>query len=425
MQESLFKILSRDERQEEGRVKWIKNKCVGCLEYPTGTGKTRTALKCLKSVVSKYQHLRILVVVPTENLKEQWIPQLDDWGLGLNSEVQIINTVVKRRWKADILVLDECHRYNSDTFKEVFNRVDYKYVLGLTATFERLDEKHAIMMKYCPVVDKITTEEALANGWISDFKEYQVLIDVDDIDVYKQYNKEFTEHFEFFNFDFNLAMSCVGPKGFINRAKLRDEMCPRGTDEQRKQVFKNITYHATAFMRVIQKRKAFINNHPKKIELTRKIIEARPNAKIITFSNNVKMAESIGVGMVYTGKDSKKKSRMTLEEFSLRPTGVINSCAKLNEGADIAGLSVAIVLGRDSSETKSIQRRGRVVRKEGDKMAEIFNLVIDQTVETKWFQNSHSSTEYITIDEQGLDDVLEGREPQPYVKKIKDFTFRF
>lgn len=93
--------------------------------------------------------------------------------------------------------------------------------------------------------------------------------------------------------------------------------------------------------------------------------------------------------------------------------------------ADIKGLSVAIVLGRDSSETKSIQRRGRVVRKEGDKMAEIFNLVIDQTVETKWFQNSHTSTEYITIDEQGLDDVLEGREPQPYVKKIKDFTFRF
>jgi superfamily II DNA or RNA helicase len=161
-------------------------------------------------------------------------------------------------------------------------------------------------------------------------------------------------------------------------------MCPNGSEEQRKQVFKNITYHATAFMRVIQKRKAFINNHPKKIELARKIIEARQNAKIITFSNNVSMAEAIGVGSVYTGKDSKKKGRTTLEEFNQQPSGVINSCAKLNEGADLKGLSVAIVLGRDSSETKSIQRRGRVVRKEGDKMAEIFNLVVDQTVETKW-----------------------------------------
>jgi superfamily II DNA or RNA helicase len=425
MQESLFKILSRDERQEEGRIKWIKNKCVGTLVYPTGTGKTRTALKCLRSVLSKYPQLRVLVVVPTENLKEQWEPQLDEWGIGLNSEVQIINTVIKRHWQTDILVLDECHRYSSDTFKEVFNKVKYKYVLGLTATFERLDEKHIIMEKYCPVIDKITTEEALVNGWISDFKEYQVLIDVDDIDVYKQYNKEFTEHFEFFNFDFNKAMSCVGPKGFINRAKLRDEMCPKGSEEQRKQVFKNITYHATAFMRVIQKRKAFINNHVRKLELAREIIAARPNAKIITFSNNVSMAESIGIGSVYTGKDSKKKGRATLEEFNLQPYGVINSCAKLNEGADIRGLSVAIILGSDSSETKSIQRRGRVVRKEGDKMAEVFNLVINDTVETKWFTNSHSGSEYITIDEKGLKDVLEGKEPKPYIKKIKDFTFRF
>ncbi|MBF1218667.1 MAG: hypothetical protein HXM16_01050, partial [Fusobacterium periodonticum] len=58
--------------------------------------------------------------------------------------------------------------------------------------------------KYCPVIDKITVQEALLNGWVSKFKEYLVLIDVDDIDKYKQLNKEFTSHFEFFNFDFGI-----------------------------------------------------------------------------------------------------------------------------------------------------------------------------------------------------------------------------
>ena len=29
---------SKDERQEEARVKWIKNKCKGCLVFPTGVG---------------------------------------------------------------------------------------------------------------------------------------------------------------------------------------------------------------------------------------------------------------------------------------------------------------------------------------------------------------------------------------------------
>ena len=32
-----------------------------------------------------------------------------------------------------------------------------------------------------------TVEEALKNGWISEYKEYQVLIDVDDIDTYNDY----------------------------------------------------------------------------------------------------------------------------------------------------------------------------------------------------------------------------------------------
>lgn len=67
----------------------------------------------------------------------------------------------------------------------------------------------------------------------------------------------------------------------------------------------------------------------------------------------------------------------------------------------------------------------RCIRFEKDKTAEIFNLVINQTVELEWFRNGHPNNDYITIDEQGLEDVLAGREPKPYVKHIKDFTFRY
>ena len=392
MPEMLFKQQTRDERQEEARVKWIKSKCKGTFEFATGFGKTWTAIKCIKSVLNKYRDLRVLVVVPTDNLRIQWIQHLDNNQLSLNSSVQIVNTVIKRKWKCDILIIDEAHRYASDTFQEIFNTVEYRYILGLTATFERLDGKHEIIAKYCPVIDRVTTE-----------------------------------HFEFFNYDFGLAMSMIGKDGFRNRAKYRDAICkPGASEEERKHAFRMITIHAIGFIRTIQQRKAFINNHPKKLEIARKIIEARPGAKIITFSSNVKMAESIGYGVVYTGKNSsKKKNRITLEEFERQESGVINSCVKLNEGADIKGLSVAIILGLDSSETKSIQRRGRTIRKEGDKLAEIFNIVIDQTIETKWFANSHKNSPFITIDENGLDAVLRGDEPKPYVKKIKDFTFRY
>lgn len=418
-------MYSRTERQQEGIKKWLKNKAIGSLVYCTGVGKTFTAIIGIKTLMKRFPDLKVLIVVPTLGLYEQWVQHIDTHQLSFNCTVKVINSVIKEQSTYDLLVLDECHRYNSTEFSKIFQAVTYTYILGLTATFERLDGKEVIMQQHCPPVDTITLEQALLFGWVSEFKEYLVLIDVPDIEEYQEYNKEFVKSFEFFNFDWDKVNRCLGKNGFIERAKLRDELCPRGTNEERKQVFNNITYHATNFMRALQKRKAFINNHQKKIELTRKIINARPFSKIITFSNNIKMAESIGIGNVYSGKDSKKKGRMTIDEFKQVPSGVLNTIQRANEGLDIPNLSVAIIIGTDSSKIKSIQRTGRVVRKEGDKQAEIFNIVINSTVECEWFRKSHEGRNFYTIDEEGLDDVLAGKDPKPYKKKIKNFQFRF
>lgn len=416
---------SRDLRQEQCVKAWLKSKGRGCIVASTGFGKSRVGLLIINKILNKYPTQRILIVVPTTLLKEQWEQQIDSWGFSLNCDIQVINTIIKQSWTCDLMIIDEIQRVSADTFKEVFNTVQYKYVLGLTATFERLDGKHKVVEKYCPICDNVPINECLINEWISPYKIYQVLIDVPDIETYKQYNKQFQSDFEFFGYDFNLAMSLLGPKGFINRAKLRDERCPNGTEEQRKAMFSNITYHATSFMRMIQKRKTFINNHPKKIELAQKIIDSRPNAKIVTFSNNVKMAESIKRGSVYTGKTSKKKGRTTIEEFNSKETGILCTCFKADEGMDIKGLSVGIVLGTNSSEIKATQRIGRICRFEEGKQAEMFYLIINNSVESEWFRKANAKQQYITIDEEGLNDVLAGKELKPYTRKIKDFQFRF
>lgn len=416
--------MTRDERQEIARVKWIKSKCKGAWVFPTGVGKSYAAIKAIKSIVKQYPNIKFLIVVPTDNLKVQWQEYINNNNLKSNGQVEIINTVVKYNWNIDILVIDEIHLTPTAVFGKVFTCVKYKYILGLTATYNRLDGKEETIKKYCPIIDTITLQEALENQWISQFKEYAVMLDVDDIDTYKQYNREFIKYFEFFDFSWDRVNACVGKNGFQYRYQLSKQVYPKD-EEKRKQYLQALTYNATGFMRVLQARKAFINNHPKKLEVARKIIKARPNAKIITFSNNIKMAESIGIGEVYTGKDSKKKARANLEEFNASKSGVINSVKKLITGADIKGLNVAIMLGIDSSETRAVQSRGRVIRFEEGKQAEIFNLIIDQTVECKWLLNSHKHSTYITIDEHGLDQVLKGDNPTPYYKKIKDFTFRY
>jgi superfamily II DNA or RNA helicase len=421
----LFTPITRDERQEESMKKWLQNKGKGTLECCTGFGKSRITINIIKKLLGKYPNMRIIIIVPTELLKNQWLEHIDNYQLQFNVEVQIINTAAKNGGVYDLLVIDEIHTSAANSLIAVFKSIKYKLILGLTATFERLDERHKLLEQYCPIIDTVTLQEAQLNGWVSQYNEYLVLIDVDDIDLYKQYNKEFTEHFEFFNYDFGKAMSMVGPNGLKHRLAYRDELC-NGDESKKKDMFNAITYHATGFMRAIQSRKKFVYEHPEKLRLAEEIIKYRSDKKIVTFCANTKVAESFSVGKVYTGKESKKKNRISIEEFTKQPSGVLHTCKLMEAGADIPGLSVGIMLGVNSSEIKSQQCRGRVVRKEGNKTAEFFTLVINNTIESKWWENSHKKdTNIIKIDSENLIKVLKGEPYEPYKKKVQQFTYRF
>ncbi len=402
---------SRDRRQRDAVNRWLAAGCRGTCVWPTGTGKTRIALMAIRTFVKQRPGTHVIIVVPTIMLKEQWEGQLADWKVEKDCTVLVINTAAKTQCACDILVIDEIHVVPTTIFGQVFSSINYRYVLGLTATFERLDGKEEIISQYCPVIDELTTAEAEEQGWLAPYKEYQVLINVPDIDVYSELTHEFTEHFEFFGADFNKAMSMIGPTGYKSQLAYREYM-----GGEKKMPLSTIRNHAYGFIRAIQKRKKFINDHPLKVLTARHIIDNRPGKKIITFSNTIAMARTINRGVLYAGAGKAKDSTAVLEAFNASGEGTINSCRKLVTGTDIKGLSVAIMLGIDSSQLKAVQKRGRVIRFEEGKDAEIFNIIIDGTVEVDWFRRSHRGVPYTTIDAGGLDDVLAGREPQEHAE---------
>lgn len=422
-------MISRDERQEICLQNWFKNKGIGTIIASTGFGKTKVATNMIGRLLNRYPSTKFIIIVPTTVLKDQWTEILDKLGYGLNCEVLVINTAIRNNYKCDVLIIDEAHRIPSTTFREVFDVIQYKYIMCLTATLERLDGQEKIVKKHCPVIDKITLLEAEINGWISPYKEYQVLIDVPDIDKYKEMNKRFIYFFGYFNYDFNLAMKCFGKGGFMFRRSLAEKLVLERNPELRKKLVsekcKEITANAMAFMKTVQERKVFINNHPKKIEIAQKIINARRDKKIITFSNNIKMANKIGIGETYSGRDTKKHGKQVMDDFKKDKFKVLNTIQKVNEGLDCPGLEVAIMLGIDSSKIKRTQRIGRVVRVEKEKQAEIFILTIKDTVEEKWAANSQVTNNVIKIDEGGLERVLEGKDPGTYNKPEKKIQFRF
>lgn len=409
-------ILDRTARQKLGVQKWIDSGCRGTLQWSTGVGKTRAALLAIKSFLSKNAGKIIKVVVPTEYLKLQWIQELNKYNLLQFVGVEIINSAIKIQDHIDFLILDECHRIPSDTFYAVFEKRNPSIVLGLSATFNRLDGRHELLKRFCPVCDVISTREAIENSWLSQYREYKILLEVDDIQEYQEASRQFQESFSVFDFNFSLAMECV--TNIIKRRVYAKKIgiSPAEMD--------GIVF---TWNRALRARKAFVMNHPKKIEIARKIIAARPQEKIITFSATIAQSERIGGGFVVNSGKTKKRNRITMEEFAKLSSGVIHTAKSLDEGSDIPGLNTAIILCNTSSKTQKTQRVGRVIRYESGKKAEIFTLVIKGTMEESWFNNSSAENQYIELSEQELDEVLDGFESTNLVQEAKetDLLFRF
>lgn len=419
----IFKPMTRDERQHESVTKWLKAKGHASVVAGTGVGKTFIAIKAIQRMRKRYPELSVLVLVPTSALYTQWIEKLTENDVLKNTIVQVMMGASQRKYECDLLIIDECHRINSEVLSNVFNVVKYKAILGLTATFERLDGRDRILAKYAPVCDEIPIEVAMANGWVSPYKDYVVILDVPDISIYKEYNREFNEHFGFFDYKWDVINSLVGKDGFEKRKAYTSKICK--DPEEWKNVFKMVTYHAMGFWRTLKARKAFIANHPEKIRVAQKIIKARNDKKIITFCSSVKVAESFKNGYIFTGKDGKRKNKMTLEEFSKETAGILHTCKLAEEGISIGDLSVGIMLGVNSSKTKQVQTLGRILRLAEGKQAEFFTLVIRDTVETEWMRKSRSSDYYEIIDEEALDHILNNEPYDTYKRKLQKLNFRF
>lgn len=412
--------MTRSERQKIAIEKWIKSGGRGTLQWCTGSGKTRAALIAIKSFVEKNVNKKIVVIVPTEYLKDQWLEELVKYNLHHYVSIEIINSAIKINTPIDFAILDEVHRIAADTFFKVFSQRSPKLILGLSATFSRLDGKHAILAFYCPIIDTLSISEALENNWLSPYIEYKVSIETEDIEEYRKHNLEFLNAFSYFNNDFALAMSCVNgirrgkilikPSHFV-RYEYAQTLCTLDRYHPRykevvSSIFKDVTAMAFTWSRSLHARKNYVLNHPKKIDLARKILTARPYSKAITFSSTIKQAEKIGVGYtVHSGK-TKRKNKLTIDEFDRLSIGVINTAKSLDEGKDIQGLNLAIILSNTSSQTQKTQRVGRVIRYEEGKKAEIFTLVLKGTMEENWYSTSNVGKKYIEITEQELEEVL-------------------
>lgn len=172
-------------RQELGATRWKDNNGVGTLNYTMRFGKTYSAVLICQKMIARNNNIRVAICVPSEVVKNVWNNYIDDYFLNNNvvvfSAYQIINKEVKDSF--DLLIFDEVHKFVTDKYFAIIEGyyLTGKFKLGLTGTFP-IKDKGVMLSKYLPIVDKITEQEALNNGWVNEYVEYNLKLELSDDD---------------------------------------------------------------------------------------------------------------------------------------------------------------------------------------------------------------------------------------------------
>jgi len=369
------KISSRTERQLEIVQKFADSKGRGTLLAATGFGKTFTAIMVIIRLIKARPKGKVIIVVPTINLKNQWGKELKKNKIHKSCEVMVINTAYKTKIKCDLLICDEIHAYGAEQFIKVFDKITYDFIFGLTATIERADGMHEILLEYAPVIDEVPIDECHTNGWVSNYLVYNLsvpLYDNEQVD-YDKANKKF-----------RFAAGRLGFGGAQSFNNARKYLTDKTADPTMRS-FAAIYYNS------MRERGDICKNSQAKIPIIKQLLDKFSDRKALLFSASTNFADSVqeelgDICLSFHSKRSKKQQVEILKKFKDNRTKqrVISSVKALNAGFDVPDCSLGIVAAGNSRKLDNIQRTGRIIRYVPGKTALIINLYAPNTQEVAW-----------------------------------------
>lgn len=203
--------MDKTTRQEEAIEKWRQAKGRGTLNLVMRFGKTRIAAKIVGKILSKDSNKKIIAIAPNSITTNNLINNLTEFSpkdsdITIMSRLSLINHINnlkdenKLPLKVNLLILDEVHKLlESETIK-VIKQIEYNYILCLTGSALNKKQIETLKELNAPIIDSISEEEAVREGWIANSIEYNLGIDLDDHDKikYAKYSDLISETLEKF-----------------------------------------------------------------------------------------------------------------------------------------------------------------------------------------------------------------------------------
>jgi superfamily II DNA or RNA helicase len=348
------------EYQRDALESWRDNNDRGVIELPTGSGKTVVAIGAIAALETP-----TLVVVPTIDLLEQWIGELESefdgrkigrlGGGEQRIEPITVSTYDSAYLRAEelgnrfgLLVFDEVHHLGGEGYQDIARLSAAPARLGLTATFERPDGAHeSIETLMGRVVYRLSADDLAGEHLASyDIKRIEVELTDEEREIYEKQQKTFTDY---------LAQSGL---------QLRS-----GSDYQELVKRSGSDPNARAALLAKQRAREVMMNADRKTEALAGILETHREDRIIVFTAYTELVYELASAFLLppiTNETPAEERREILDRFRRGTYSRVIAANVLDEGVDVPDANVAVVLSGSGSEREFTQRLGRVLRPKSD-----------------------------------------------------------
>jgi superfamily II DNA or RNA helicase len=371
--------------QDEALGRWRRAGMRGILVLPTAAGKTYIALKA-----TSFLKTQTLIVVPTLDLIDQWRKRVADY-LGIeagavgggedNVQMVTVSTYDSAYLQAGVLgnrfmfiVFDEVHHLASPSYMQIAEMYIAPYRMGLTATYERSDQRHALLPALVGDLVYTAKVEELAGKHLSPYTHEKIYVELTP-----EEQRVYDEQMGVFNV-------YLREKGIVLKSAedFHRFIMVTGRDKRAREAL-------LARNRAV---KVALNSEAK-LALLAKLLEAHRNEKTLIFTLHNDLVYTISRQFLIpamTYQTPKEERREILENFRAGDYRVIVTSQVLDEGVDVPDASVGFMLSGTGSTREYIQRLGRLLRKVEGKQARLVEIVSKETMEVRMSSRRHRKT---------------------------------
>ena len=360
--------------QKEALGRWRHGRMRGVLVLPTAAGKTYIALKAISLLKTQS-----LIVVPTLDLIDQWKRRVREC-LGVeagavgggehNVRMITVSTYDSAYLQAELLgnkfmfiIFDEVHHLASPSYMQIAEMYIAPYRMGLTATYERPDERHELLPRLVGDAVYSVDVEELTGEHLAPYIYEKIFVGLapDEQQIY--YNQ----------------MSI-----FKNYLQEKQIVLKSAKDFQRFIMITGRDRRAREALLARNRALKVALNSEQKLNVLAKQLEAHKKEKTLIFTLHNDLVYAISRSFLIpaiTYQTPKEERREILGNFRKGDYKVIVTSQVLDEGIDVPDASLGFIMSGTGSAREYIQRLGRLLRKVEGKRARLVEIVSKETVE--------------------------------------------